>query len=686
MPHGAIPFPFGDCRICNDKATGFHYGVATCEGCKGFFKRSIPKGDKYTCFFGGHCTITPFNRNRCKACRFKRCQDNGMAIDAVKMGRIPKVEKERALLENRLQTRSDHHMEVEEGDINMSSSYSWSESTRSQDRLAQENSHGGHISRIDARSEHGSVSKDWTHNDIPLGPPRPLAHAPKPTTHAHRSYSCEGREMPELISEWKNCHDLKSSVDSNYKGETINSHHLSEHATSFSTSDPALYQDFLGSDHLMGNAKGHTTSRSSKGFVEHAQHDSARMFHSSVTIKTEPDCSYGNEPNGESWDGLYAQPSEISCHSAGTNLTRFPLENCAQPLLGDCRAVSSWGNSFDDAESDTKCEIKRVQPIQPFNLVEKAAAGLDVKEPHRLDKDRNMSALTPKTPAPCRSSYSPDIIKVLLDQVGGERIKGIQHHIMTTVAKTFGPEEYEATKQLLSSYTERSEQKPTEPATLSYREPDKPFRSSGISQAAGKTSQPFTTFGAGVNAMQPKPMSDHTDSIPIMNGLALNHQGQWCAETNCEIMGPFPRDKVNSSKHVSDEGLLSNAELMETEDGLTLCSSDELSNGLLGDQYESLMNLGASDKVASSIPHNLDVDKDSTSPRGLDELSMSACSQTLLKVYEKHMDALVKRYDSMNDFIKNKSSLPTHPLTSEGKDLVYNLIISGIPEINRSII
>lgn len=36
MPVGAIPFPFGMCRICKDKATGIHYGVATCEGCKVF--------------------------------------------------------------------------------------------------------------------------------------------------------------------------------------------------------------------------------------------------------------------------------------------------------------------------------------------------------------------------------------------------------------------------------------------------------------------------------------------------------------------------------------------------------------------------------------------------------------------------------------------------------------------------
>ena len=27
-------FPFGKCKVCSDKATGVHYGIATCEGCK----------------------------------------------------------------------------------------------------------------------------------------------------------------------------------------------------------------------------------------------------------------------------------------------------------------------------------------------------------------------------------------------------------------------------------------------------------------------------------------------------------------------------------------------------------------------------------------------------------------------------------------------------------------------------
>ncbi|CAF1512032.1 unnamed protein product [Rotaria sp. Silwood1] len=94
-----LTFPFGACRVCSDSATGIHYGIATCEGCKGFFKRSILRKEKYRCYFDNACLINVANRNRCKACRFRRCIDEGMSVDGVKMGRIPKLVKERALKE-----------------------------------------------------------------------------------------------------------------------------------------------------------------------------------------------------------------------------------------------------------------------------------------------------------------------------------------------------------------------------------------------------------------------------------------------------------------------------------------------------------------------------------------------------------------------------------------------------------
>lgn len=64
---------------------------------QGFFKRSITQGIPYRCFFGDKCVINMETRNRCKACRFQRCLEQGMAMESVKMGRIPKKVKEKAL-------------------------------------------------------------------------------------------------------------------------------------------------------------------------------------------------------------------------------------------------------------------------------------------------------------------------------------------------------------------------------------------------------------------------------------------------------------------------------------------------------------------------------------------------------------------------------------------------------------
>ncbi|XP_073731698.1 vitamin D3 receptor A [Misgurnus anguillicaudatus] len=66
------------CGVCGDKATGFHFNAMTCEGCKGFFRRSMKRKASFTCPFNGNCTITKDNRRHCQACRLKRCVDIGM--------------------------------------------------------------------------------------------------------------------------------------------------------------------------------------------------------------------------------------------------------------------------------------------------------------------------------------------------------------------------------------------------------------------------------------------------------------------------------------------------------------------------------------------------------------------------------------------------------------------------------
>ncbi|XP_065515826.1 vitamin D3 receptor isoform X2 [Lathamus discolor] len=66
------------CGVCGDKATGFHFNAMTCEGCKGFFRRSMKRKAMFTCPFNGDCKITKDNRRHCQACRLKRCLDIGM--------------------------------------------------------------------------------------------------------------------------------------------------------------------------------------------------------------------------------------------------------------------------------------------------------------------------------------------------------------------------------------------------------------------------------------------------------------------------------------------------------------------------------------------------------------------------------------------------------------------------------
>uniref|UniRef100_A0A9J2PBU6 Ecdysone-induced protein 78C n=2 Tax=Ascaris TaxID=6251 RepID=A0A9J2PBU6_ASCLU len=82
------------CKVCGDKASGYHYGVTSCEGCKGFFRRSIQKQMEYRCLRDGRCQVYRLNRNRCQYCRFKKCLAVGMSRDSVRYGRVPKRSRE----------------------------------------------------------------------------------------------------------------------------------------------------------------------------------------------------------------------------------------------------------------------------------------------------------------------------------------------------------------------------------------------------------------------------------------------------------------------------------------------------------------------------------------------------------------------------------------------------------------
>ncbi|BHF80510.1 hypothetical protein SprV_0702363800 [Sparganum proliferum] len=76
------------CGVCGDRATGRHYGVVSCEGCKGFFKRTIRRGAQYVCKETGCCLIDRSQRPRCQYCRFRQCLAVGMRAEAVQEERF----------------------------------------------------------------------------------------------------------------------------------------------------------------------------------------------------------------------------------------------------------------------------------------------------------------------------------------------------------------------------------------------------------------------------------------------------------------------------------------------------------------------------------------------------------------------------------------------------------------------
>nr|AHA82394.1 retinoic receptor beta 1 [Xenopus laevis] len=84
------PRVYKPCFVCQDKSSGYHYGVSACEGCKGFFRRSIQKNMVYTCHREKNCVINKVTRNRCQYCRLQRCFEVGMSKESVRNDRNKK--------------------------------------------------------------------------------------------------------------------------------------------------------------------------------------------------------------------------------------------------------------------------------------------------------------------------------------------------------------------------------------------------------------------------------------------------------------------------------------------------------------------------------------------------------------------------------------------------------------------
>ncbi|XP_064615940.1 retinoic acid receptor RXR-like isoform X2 [Liolophura sinensis] len=95
------------CAICGDRASGKHYGVYSCEGCKGFFKRTVRKDLTYACRDDKNCVIDKRQRNRCQYCRYMKCLSMGMKREAVQEERQRTKEKMEGEVESTSSANND---------------------------------------------------------------------------------------------------------------------------------------------------------------------------------------------------------------------------------------------------------------------------------------------------------------------------------------------------------------------------------------------------------------------------------------------------------------------------------------------------------------------------------------------------------------------------------------------------
>ncbi|XP_060694352.1 oxysterols receptor LXR-alpha-like [Hemiscyllium ocellatum] len=99
---GPAPKMLGNevCSVCGDKASGFHYNVLSCEGCKGFFRRSVIKSAQYSCKNNGECQMDMYMRRKCQQCRLSKCRQAGMleqcvlSEEQIRLKKMKKLEEE----------------------------------------------------------------------------------------------------------------------------------------------------------------------------------------------------------------------------------------------------------------------------------------------------------------------------------------------------------------------------------------------------------------------------------------------------------------------------------------------------------------------------------------------------------------------------------------------------------------
>ncbi|XP_071492607.1 oxysterols receptor LXR-alpha-like isoform X1 [Diadema antillarum] len=105
------------CLVCGDRASGFHYNALSCEGCKGFFRRSITKNAQYKCTRGGNCEMDMYMRRKCQECRLRKCREVGMLAECLLTEEQCKSKRQRKMMKKKQQQDEQSPQQSEEESI-----------------------------------------------------------------------------------------------------------------------------------------------------------------------------------------------------------------------------------------------------------------------------------------------------------------------------------------------------------------------------------------------------------------------------------------------------------------------------------------------------------------------------------------------------------------------------------------
>ncbi|XP_030043647.1 nuclear receptor ROR-gamma [Microcaecilia unicolor] len=183
------------CKICGDKSSGVHYGVITCEGCKGFFRRSQQSHISYSCSRQQSCQIDRASRNRCQFCRLQKCLALGMSREAVKFGRMSK--KQRDSLSAEVQKHRQQQQQEEEHSHRQRLRCTESHSHRWQQRHEGTHNHSHHDTESfshrqqQQEQQHGEVASSHRQRHTESRSHRQQQHVE--VEHSHRQQHAESR-------------------------------------------------------------------------------------------------------------------------------------------------------------------------------------------------------------------------------------------------------------------------------------------------------------------------------------------------------------------------------------------------------------------------------------------------------------------------------------------------------------